>query len=1756
MAKKLNIYDDITQKGVAGLSSPLTTKQPLTPAEEWVQQSKGNAFKANVVQDLSTGTKEIPQNPDYGESTYDQNNFPTQANYEDYQNIRANEEPWYGKIANGIAKGAVLAGTTFAEGTAGLLTGLANMVGTAAQGYDASTSFSKLWDNPFNHAMQAVNDWSEKAMPNYYSTQEKDNPWYDNIFTANFLGDKFLKNIGFTVGAAYSGGFWSKALQATRLPELIGAVTNIASAPANVSSAVGSVLSAVNEGSIEAQNNTKDWRTLQYSMLQDKHNQKLDAIQQQYGNSEIGQQLINQENGAYNAALGKVSEDAAKMGNMDLLLNIPILTASNLIQFGRFYANGAKTARRATNIFSNAGKDVEGVLNEAATSGISPEEALKGLIYTAKRSKTMATLSALQSALAEGNEEVAQQAASDVSGQIYQDDVQNFYKAKTDPESSSKTLDWIKSVSQGLAHTFGEGSTWEQGFIGFLTGALGVPVFGRSNTEESAWLGKGSPVGLAEGMLGKYHEFKEKTAREQGIADYLNQRVQSPEFKNYYQGLIRHNKYQADMNSAAQAGNDFSFKNAEHAQLVSDIAMFDNAGKLDDLKTLINAAYDTSPENIASIKDNTTTSVQNNTDGSTKYVGPFVDENGNSMSDDEIANKLSQTKDNILKKIDEYKNISNDIDIKTGQRLSDDQLEELTWMRSQINDWNDRSSTVAGELKPLFNEISDRLDLALKKGLFTSSESSLTDAHTKEKEIEASIRGFNTLNSLPNDQLSALLYANPEYVQRIKDAVDTPSNNISSDNATEYINKLNDIIRMQNGVKQYNKKLDEYLSNPGSLVQDTSRADEENLNIEANRRAQEASNILNQATTLKEYRDAIQSIPRSLAPAVINNIKENGSPQLKEFAENDEKLNTLEKDLTSILNTKEATPINTNTYSLIKESIDHANSPEEAINDIKDTISSIPEDNVDYKKQKEALTDLLDEYNKIKESRNTNNKDSNAPSKTPVKKKASLFSVATSEDKNEADKSAALTKEAQEQGSETPQNSGNNIIDSLKGKSSDDLKDLLNKEEIPDVPSDEQKSAKKLITKIYNDKQAEPVHSTSTEGSNTDINSTPSTKPNTLRSFSTTHYEIDPLKDRGNREAVDRSSKDKVVAALDKLGAYDFVDKGNLANIIAKNPNTPIHYLYSTDEVFKANPILLAIELNKENSKIGKPINPIEGSDGKTYQVIGQLGYVKDNKQTINNFNGIKAAIEEEFNSSKNKNKGTYVFQKFTNKVKHIYSGRMVKVNSNREYNENRSLKNVEGIDPSSIKLGFYYNDSSFKTPNIDTDTERVIPVNSNNANPREGSVWLMVKEADGNYYAKALKVQRLSNYDFNEHMDSPIVKSIIDDLKTIVDPTVKNYDRALAKYDLEQHVYFPNGNHILYNGDNVSIEGYKNNIGNGLSNGDKVKLLLDELKNPELNLRFQVAPSLMINPNYVSNLVNSDVLLTDLAQVNNVNSSFDVYMTNPETGELYNTDDSNLTGHTGEKGVNNSISSTTIYLNGNPYSLLSDGSIKIGNTTINDSSTKDEVLFMNKINNGEVKPIDGSSKLYIGNYSNGTEFGIVNGHKITDTRLEELKEAAKTKLIKEQQKKAVEEVSKVINNNKEVKTNNPIISTMTQSLFSKATMETPEEVDNIDAMMDSLLGTDNKTPNEKPINESSQKTTNISRTDTFERKEESIIPNYKKVLIGNRNLIKDLKPKGIGSIKEFMDFVNDPKNNLPSLDTITDKDSLETLINNIKECR
>lgn len=761
----------------------------------------------------------------WGSSRFD-NKTVTEEEFRNLGDVRANNQPWYAKIGAGLAKGAILTGTTFLDGTVGLLVG----AGTAME----EGRWSALWDNDFSKAMQAVNEKSEEWLPNYYTEKEQTSPWYENIFTANFLGDKFIKNLGFTVGAFYSGNVAANTIGLARRGLMAGAkglgasintVKNIGNVSSHVASAVGAVISAVNEGRIEALNNSKDWFELQKMQIDDRHNQMLAAIDAQYKGTEIYDSLVTAENNNYEATIGKLTEDRLKMGNADLLMNIPILTASNIIQFGKLYANGFKTAKRASNIVGRPGA------------------------YEATMTTSRGLIKGITNSLSEGVEEISQKAASVSSGLYHESDVNNFYKAKMDPETEQEQLDWMKALAKGINETVNEGSSWEEFFIGTLTGALGMPSFGRTNTK-NAYIGKNKSIGLSGGIIGEVVEYRERMAREQEIVDYMNNRVQSPEFLNYYQGLTRHNKYQKDMNKAVLENDEFDYKNSEYNQFVSDIIMFDNAGKIEDLKTLIGSAYDTSDENLESIIKNTTSVTAEG-----KLVGPYAqyatrDSDGNIVANfgdeegkREMANKLTESKNDMLKTIQDYIDAKTEIDLSVGDRIDDEQLKELTWLKIATQNLRDRGSEIFESAKMSLNKA---LGHATKRRDFFRR---AKEAHANDSVEEGGKKRFNIseeykrfekyekteqsnidfiadlLNSDP-EIVGMYLAMNPKTLENIKEAVkNTPE--ISPTEAADFNKKIDDLIKIDKLSKAYNEKLEEYLKNPEKQLEDKAKAREE-----------------------------------------------------------------------------------------------------------------------------------------------------------------------------------------------------------------------------------------------------------------------------------------------------------------------------------------------------------------------------------------------------------------------------------------------------------------------------------------------------------------------------------------------------------------------------------------------------------------------------------------------------------------------------------------------------------------------------------------------------------------------------------------------------------------------------------------------------------------------------------------------------------------------------------------------------------------
>ena len=1682
----------------------------------------------------------------FGESRYDKK-MSQLSELKDLNESRANIQPWYDQIGAGILKGGVLASTTFADGIAGTIIGAMNVLSNADKIADSDNPWRELGsqfiNNPFSVYMQDINEKVESVLPNYYTKAEQEDPWWEHMFSANFIGDKFLKNLGFTVGAAFSGkvnaGAISKTMGLKGVRDAFkGAVTTASGRTLNTASeiakaykvgdafmdgvkltedlgkaakqlknaewtlkTIGAVSAAMGEGRIEAITNSKEWASYNELLLKDKHQQDIDSIEGQlfeehpewFTNGQItnpdGIKEWNKRkeeiDNKYTESLAELAKYRADMANADFGLNVIMLSASNLWQYGRFLSGGYNTGRLANGL-------IRGSLKEGFKKS-------KGAV-----AKQYAR--ALSNPFAEANEEMMQSWFSEGTGLQQASKLNSFYGAKVNPEAEEEAIGFLNSMFTGFSNIYGDAQSWEEGFIGGLTGFLGIPSISRTTTGGGKKKFKLSLKGeLWEGLSDAQKDNKDA----QSIVDALNTRVKDPEFINYYQGFIRHQKYQNDMEAALKEGKPFDYKNAEHSQFISDAIMFEKAGRLQDLYDIIEEAGNVTENDVDDIKNLTVD----------KRTGKSIFE-GKSNQEilDHVKKQVKDAKDKLAK----YSEISTNLKTLYGEDIASEYLEEMTWMMTQIDDWESR-------FKSLFNEAKEGLS-----GIVQDRDKRYFGRNEKLK--------FGDLNVVtPNDLLNFMDREEAKKLLKSEVLLAEKDMHKSLRNMQFYLN-IQDLFKIWEARNEFIDKYTKLSKSPELF----SKQMQETINTVKEDNAKRIVDELKlKANTVKSVKDISTLVSENpdYKDDILSALKTGDNEDLKKLAVSYEDLNEANTLFSDILSAMVPSPEVVSARNIIQDAIDNAESIEDVLTTLADTASAeIP------KEVKDTLQNIVDKFIEQKRSKKTAKPDTKKAKNNVKKAKKGILEL-LSDNPNEKDAltdeelaaeapTAAEEVEGVEEGEEeTSEEEPKSFIQILESKSQEELKEIIEKGD-SSLSDKDNRALKELARKIYNNK----ILPATGESGDIDVetNSTPEESgiQQGLRSWIETEFEFNPLKDRTERRAVPRSNP--TVQALQQLGAYEFVDSGKLASMLDKDENLPIHFLISSDANLKGK-ILLAVKIGEKD----KAIKTVVGNDNNSYQVVGILGFNKNNPEAVNSYNNIVGLINEEYSESSDKNANIFV-SKYSTKVTHIYSGRMVKSSGNSEVEQRDVTK--EFLRGRPLKLGIYYNETKFETPGL--DNVEIVPVNINNQNPRRGSVWLMVREADGRYYPKALTVKRFTEeeYPLDEYGDTPIVDRIKDDIKTLIDPKASKSEKELAKYDIKEVLFFPKDK--MLETALQAAEG-ETDIDEAVSN------VLEALQSDELNLRFNVVTSELFNPEYVEEILKSGILSTDLYQPGNVNASFDVALMDDE-GNPIMPEETTKKGHTGRRGINSTISRITRTLNGKRFEVDSEGNIfDSDGERVSDQNTIDEINLLSQIAEGTISPISGSNNLYLGVYTDsGNSFGIINGKVKTGQALEELKDkAAKRGKKQAQKKKANEAISKYEN------LNDP-------ELFESADEENEEpvapiadkgksgiELDLEDATLDDIEDSEDtpETPIEKAPEPKSNEPT-FTLTEKFtpsEQKEQT--PDFSTFA---RRKVSALRELGFKNIREFIDYVKDPKNKLPNPETIKTKEAFDSLIDTIKNCR
>lgn len=1619
------------------------------------------------------------------------------------EDLRAREQSTAEMWGNALVNNLVIAGTTAIGGTAGLAWGLLEAAATG--------EYNRIWNNYVNNAMVDIQDSTRENFTIHRGSEYEDKSIWEKLGTGIFWAEAF-QNLGYAEGMLVPG---------------MGVASVLGKAPKAVKMMLPSFVSSIGEGSIEAIHVKNDEIANKQQLA---YNEYIKKVNQADSQEEID--LINNN---YNKALDTIKNDAENAGNFTFGSNIALLTLTNTLQFGKLFERGFGTAKRTAN-----NEVRKGIFRE--TDGLYTQSS-----KIAETSKAVGKK--LLDATSEGIEEVSQGIISDTPSRVL--GFNEFNESEFNPEKRQLVADVWQGLGKSYSDAMQDPRTAEEFASGFVIGLFGIPRLKKSKF----------PITIENSIFGEVSNARKQWEDNQRVIDEINKRLsQNEDINAYYNGLVRHLALQDEANQAIDSDDQYLYESAKSAQLISDIMTFDEVGGLDHLKEIINNSIDTSDEGIQALIEETSK------DGE----GPFM-QGDNPMSVEEVKELIAKKQSILNNTIDAYIKDKEDLS-KISPALPKNAMKALLFLNGQIRDHNQRKEELADIVFEQVKELSRSIPIKTKQRI-AKGEGTYITINGKKKLVRKSDIDHYDSNGNPifkhedgvEDPLGTrdaflenIFNTEGTYLNWLNELVHSNESTIPMHQRKEIARNIKDLISLTDNVSTHLLNLNDILRNPSkatSIIEN---------NIEAKKQEIKNNKISRIKDILKEAKSSQQLnsiIARLKTDEDLSEYLEEAKEQIKssEDAENEElkslitkydDRNELIEDIFNIMEDVEESPNKMSLNNIIKEALDHS----ETKDDFNTILDQAKQSDVIPEEVKELIEEISSRLNRRKASKKAIKKDDKKASKKPKKP----FSIADLSDTGEEMDDEIKSKIEENNTDEKDDTSGASwVVERLERSSVEELNKVISGKTKYGKTNEERAEAVELAKSILKARN-NPEEADNSEGTNTDNNVY---KPNdnipTLRSWIYTKYDINKLIDRNNRNATVNGSP--IVEALDDLGAFDFVDEGNLGVLFNENRDIPIHYVLTKDSRLK-DIVVLAIKVTEDVSNLVDTPKSFVAQDGERYQAVGALGYnskgFKSYKNIIDNINEEQLEYN---NSSEAEEHYFFVSQTMTNKIKHIYSGRMVK-SVGEDTPHYKPLSSLVGKD---VKLGIYYK-GQLRVPTLD-EYDELVPLNDNNLNPREGSVWLITREADGRYYAKGLKVKRFTEeeYPLDEHYDSPIVQDIIDNIRALVDPNNSDYSRSKAKYNLMNILHFPTENTILFKDDIISIRGIENNIGEGLDIEEKIQAVLEVLQSPELNLRFQVSVDDIGESSYIEDLLDSDIIETDIALVHNVNSSFDLYLTNSEGNIVDSNKNTNPKGHTGYKGINNSISQKTITINNKTYAVKEDG-VYLNNKKITNNKTLAEVQLASDIIDKNIDPLE-DTNVYVGNYADGTEFGIINGTVIRGKKLQKLIYKTSTKKKQKEHKNNAEELFEDAEEEDIQKLSELgyIEERPEESAFEDASEDDIAKLLNIlDQKEDSKEGEelaveDKKTKKRKKSSKKTKALPNINETFnadeviTIETIQDKINnPDLESLLKKNRNSLRELGVKNNEEAKSLMQSKG------IDLNTIRTEEDLIDAINIVKKCR
>lgn len=704
---------------------------------------------------------------------------------EDSEEAFAKSQPWYNKWANATIKMGATAAGTFWNG----ITSIPDTIAAAKNG-----SLSSTYDTKSGNAISKWLDNLENKFPNYYTHWEQDHPFMSAVpFSgggANFWSDKFLKNMGFTVGAIGSAAV--QDLVVGTLTEGIGEIPMIGGQVGKAALYLNKIFTGTDKvadllqlgrsaGRTEEQ--LLSLKTLAQGAAAVKVTDGIRFATNLYGAaaSEAGfegrdgyatvkKDLENDYIKTHGYA--PIDKDAAEIekyatasANTRFGINLAILGMSDAIQFDNILKpfSAAKEGMR-----SSIQKDLEERIGAIALKKGSLDEfervrpsSIAGRVWEKVRPVVPAILS-------EGVYEEGGQYAAQVGTQNYYERKYLYDKGMSKDMYKPDDQAWdardninniIHAVTSGFAAEFGTSEGLENVFLGALTGAFSSGV--------------------------EHFMDRNKNAEHRRVVlDLLNKNGVTGTLKSNYDTVVSSARITGDMKRAAKYGDIFKYKNFQHEQFVEFINSGIKAGRFDLRMQQLDMLKEMPDDEFKKAfgLDKTT--------ANTKTVGEYVDalkEKGTSIK--KSYDLINETFRNPYTFRNKTKTDDHQIENEKYQEF-ENWKNALLYYTSITPDANQRSRSIGKNIKEISAYINPGFvkDLTNRKSLQDYSKILKTQAQTLQTSLDSDLSPNKTED---RNRLNSL-----------KKKIDDIERNITTPNHEDHTKLFEDLLNFQtNGEK-------------------------------------------------------------------------------------------------------------------------------------------------------------------------------------------------------------------------------------------------------------------------------------------------------------------------------------------------------------------------------------------------------------------------------------------------------------------------------------------------------------------------------------------------------------------------------------------------------------------------------------------------------------------------------------------------------------------------------------------------------------------------------------------------------------------------------------------------------------------------------------------------------------------------------------------------------------------------------------------